>query len=409
MNSAQQMRAVIAVSGLLTPATEALALLGDRIELFAAESVTHDDNVFRLSGSVDPVAVLGSSSKGDTFHTTEYGLKLDLPFSLQRFEAGITRRHTRHDRFEALDLSGYENRAIWHWQWGSWASGRLGHTRSRTLASFSSVQAGGAQSITPNFLTTRRSFASAAYRASARWQVGGELERMEQANSATQRQANDITLDSQGLTLSYTTPPGNVAGLSLRFAQGDLPNPLLVGGNPIENSYRQRSVAAFTEWHLSELSLVKAQFGRVWREHRQLPQRDFDGPTFNLSYEWRPSALLHFTVAARQDISPNEEINIGFVRARGIELRAIWQPSEMLGFGARIERSTRRYLGDPVAAAGAAPQRADRLHAMGVMASWRPTRSVTVNLAWQRESRTANVAVGDYRFNAVNLGLRIGF
>jgi hypothetical protein len=41
--------AAILLIGGLTPATDANALWGDRLELFVAEAVTHDDNVFRIS------------------------------------------------------------------------------------------------------------------------------------------------------------------------------------------------------------------------------------------------------------------------------------------------------------------------------------------------------------------------
>ena len=48
----------------------AAALLDDRVEVFAAENVTYDSNLFRLSKDVDPQSVIGSDQKSDTVSTT---------------------------------------------------------------------------------------------------------------------------------------------------------------------------------------------------------------------------------------------------------------------------------------------------------------------------------------------------
>src|SRR5947209_5045634 len=52
----------VALAALPFPAA---ALYGDRIEVFAAENVTYDSNVFRLSKSLDPRAVTGENGRSD--------------------------------------------------------------------------------------------------------------------------------------------------------------------------------------------------------------------------------------------------------------------------------------------------------------------------------------------------------
>ncbi|TMH82094.1 MAG: hypothetical protein E6H47_14420 [Betaproteobacteria bacterium] len=81
--------AAIIIAGVLVPATDAVALWDDKLELFASQTLTRDDNVFRISSLV-PAAVLGSSSKSDTYSTTSLGFNLDVPVSRQRFQGGVT-------------------------------------------------------------------------------------------------------------------------------------------------------------------------------------------------------------------------------------------------------------------------------------------------------------------------------
>ena len=78
----------IAVAGLFLPATEAFALWDDKLKLFAEEKATRDDNIFRISKDVGPASAIGSTSRGDTYHTTSLGFNLDVPVSRQR---GVTR------------------------------------------------------------------------------------------------------------------------------------------------------------------------------------------------------------------------------------------------------------------------------------------------------------------------------
>jgi hypothetical protein len=196
------------IAGSLVPATNAHALWDDRLELFALESVTHDDNVFRISSAVDPKSALGSSSGADTLFTTSLGLGFDVPVSRQRFTGGYTRNYTRYNHFTVLDLDGYEGRALWSWQVGSDLNGELGYAQRLTLASLANVQSG-AQSFTPDFLTARQGFFKAAYRLTPRWQVRGEANWMEQSNSATERKVNDIRVDGSEVTVSYVTPAEN--------------------------------------------------------------------------------------------------------------------------------------------------------------------------------------------------------
>jgi hypothetical protein len=79
------------IAGTIVPATNAHALWEDRLALFALETVTHDDNVFRISSAVDPASVLRSSSAGDTYQTTSLGVNLDVPVSRQRFRGSYVR------------------------------------------------------------------------------------------------------------------------------------------------------------------------------------------------------------------------------------------------------------------------------------------------------------------------------
>ena len=400
--------AAIIAAGVLVPVTDAVALWDDRLELFAAQTLTWDDNVFRISSGLDPAAALGSSSKEDTYSTTSLGFNRDFPVSRQRFQGGVTWNKTRYDRFTVLNGDGHQGQGIWVWQVGNDISGQLGYTETFGLASLANIQSG-VQSSTPNFLTTQRAFFNAAYLLTPRWRLRGEAGRLKQSNEVPERKVNDTSTDSVDLTVSYVTPVSNQIGLGVRVEDSRLPNRQFVAGDLFDNSYRQQNVAAVTDWTLTGSSHLSARVGSVRRTYTQLPQRDFEGGTFNAAYDWRPTGKLTLIAAAQKGISTSEQINIGFVLVKGVALRPALRLTDKVNIAGAFEYSNREYRSDPALALGVVPNRTDRVRSAAVAASYRPIRTVTLQMALLHETRSSTAAFGDYAANVVSVTARIGF
>jgi len=393
--------ALIAAGALVPP--KALALWDDKLELFVSESVTHDDNVFRVSSGVDLAPVLGTSSKGDTYQTTSLGFNFDVPVARQRFRGGLNWNDARYERFSFLDLTGRNGRAEWLWQLGNDLSGQMGYSETLALASLANIQ-GGVQSTTPNPLLTRRAFFNAAYLLTPRWRFQGEASRRKQSNEAPAFQANDVIVDGGGLAVSYVSPANNQIGLSMGVEEGRFPNQQL---SLFDNAYRQQRVAVVTDWTITGHSRVRARVGRVSRSHDRSPQRDFEGAAFHAEYDWKPTGKLTLTAVALRDISAVEEVNTSFVLVEGVALRPTLRLTENVNVQGNFEYSNRDYLGDPLL--GSTPVRSERVRAAGLTVAYRPLRTVTLEIAMRRESRSSSVVSGDYELNVVAVSARMGF
>jgi exopolysaccharide biosynthesis operon protein EpsL len=402
------MGAAIIVAGAFVPVTDAAALWDDRLELFVAESVTRDDNVFRISSARDLASVLGSSSKGDTYRTTSFGFNFDVPAGRQRFTGGLAWNDTRYNQFDFLDLTGHAGRAVWLWQVGDDLSGKLGYTETLALASLANVQSGGVQSVVPNALTTQQAFLNAGYRLTPRWELRGEVSELKQSNELPARQVNDIVINGSELTVSYVTPAKNKLGFSARVDDARYPTPQIAQEIVIDNAYRQQIIAVVTDWTPTGRSHFIARAGRVSRSYEQLPQRDFEGPTFNVTYDWNPTGNFMLTTLAVREISTNEEVNVGFVLIKGAALRPTLRLTEKIRMSGTFEYSEREYRGDLTQVAGT-PPRIDHVRGAGATASYRPVRQVTLEMAYRRESRASSVAFGDYVTNIASVTARIGF
>lgn len=399
-------------AGAVSWAKDAHALWGDRLEAFVAHSVTRDDNVFRISGQSDPVSALGSPTRGDKVKTTSVGLNLDLPMSRQRILGGLSFSENRYDRFTVLNFTERHGRALWQWQAGSDFSGQLGYTNDRALASLANVQ-GGVQSGTPNPLETQKTFLEATYVVTPRWHLRGALSRLEQDNGAPERQVNDISSDGAGLALSYVTPAQTRIGLDLQKQDGKLPNPQLVAGSLVDNSYRQDRVSVVVDWTISGHSRLLASAGRVERSFAQLPARNFSTGILHADYEWKPTGKFTFVAAAQKDIGAPDEINaginIGFVLVKGIALRPAYRITDKVSMSGLLAYGDWEYLGDPGLALGTVSPRSDRVRTAGVAFAYQPIRAVQLGLGVRRETRTSTAAFGDYEADIVSLSARLAF
>jgi exopolysaccharide biosynthesis operon protein EpsL len=392
------------MAGSLVVTTPARALWDDALTLFAEEKITRDDNVFRISRDLDPAASIRSSSRADTYRTLSLGLKLDLPVSLQRFQLDYTHHEDRYSRFTDLDFAGHDARAVWLWQLGSDASGQLGYEESVALASFAYIQ-----SRAPDHLGLRRTFFNGTVLATPRWRVQAAIAGLELTNSDPARQIYDVKIVDADLALSYVTPDNNSAGIGLRSEEGRRPNQEFVSGSLFANAYRQRAVGLVGEWTLTGASRISARADRLRRRYDALPQRDFDGNTFRIQYDWKPTGKLALAAVAQKDISAYEDIRSSFVLLKGFTLRLMFKATEKIEVSGTLEQGIQDYLGDPGLAFGAAPTRSDRVRSATLNLSYRPMRSVTLLASARHEARTSNVQFADYGVNIVFVSLRVAF
>jgi hypothetical protein len=182
------------------------------------------------------------------------------------------------------------------------------------------------------------------------------------------------------------------------------PTPTLV-----DNDYRQQIIAIVTDWTPTGHSHFIARAGRVSRSYEQLPQRDFQGPTFNVTYDWNPTGNFILTALAVREISTTEEVTVGFVVVKGAALRPTLRLTEKIRMSGTLEYSEREYRGDPRLALGNVTTRTDHVRSAGLTVSYRPLRTITLEMALLRETRSSTAAFGDYEVNIARAGARIGF
>jgi hypothetical protein len=374
------------------------ALWDDQLRLYAAQAAYRDDNVLRQPEDAGPAS--------DTYRVTSAGFELDVRRGQQRLLGGLRVDNTRYDTFGQLDLDGHDGRAEWQWRASRAVAGKLGFGHRRALASLASVQAG-VQSTVPNAITTRRAYAESGMFLAPRWELELRASRLDETNSAAERRANDVVRDAGAATLSYVSRAVNRAGARLGVARGELPNAQEIGAARVDNSYRDAELGLVLSWALGEKTGLQAGAGRFARDYDELPQRDFDFGTWRLALDWAPTGKLALALAAERGLSSTEEIHVSAVLAERIGLYPRYAPSAKTDVSALLETSKRRYLGDAAVLLGAAPARAERVSAAGLLFAYRPLPRLQLALSLRREKRSPETGVSAYAVDLVGLELRL--
>ncbi|HUI59222.1 MAG TPA: hypothetical protein VLX90_03310 [Steroidobacteraceae bacterium] len=377
-----------------------------KITPFAEETVTTDDNVFRISNQADPATLIGFSERGDTYRTTTVGLSADVPVSLQRFNATLTYNSYRYDRFHELDYDGYDLRGSWLWAIGRNLSGEIGASENYSLAPFEETLG-----VVPDRLHAREEFAKGSWLVTPDWKLYTAGDDLNQSNSDPTGQYNNVTVDSLEASLSRAAGTGNWFGLDTRFEWGRFPvaEPITgtTGTVQVDNGYSQSGFGVVVDLGADTPSHVVARADQVSRHYNQVTSRDFDRTTGRIEYTWTPDVKVSVSAIAERDISPYEYIHSSIVMVRGVTLRPLWHATDWLDVSADLAWLDRDYLSDPMVALGAAPPRDDGVRTASALLDFHPATWVTLQLSYLHEGRSSTILYGGYDVDVLWLKARL--
>lgn len=363
-----------------------------------------DNNVFRIPDGTPPRPIIGSSDRADNIYRYGAELKADIPASRQRilFEAQL--EHRDYEQFGFLDHDAYRLGAAWKWAAGPQWSGDIGYGKRRFLASLAELQA-----PIKDLITEDRAYASAGYRFTPRWRVRGGVESYDWKHSDPTRIALDNRTSSGTVGLDYVTPQENSIGGQFKYSYGDYPNRQVVPGGTVDNNFEEYESSAVAHWAVTGKSTLDARLGYTSRVHDQLPQRDFDGVTGRLNYDWFVAAKTILNFAVWREIRSIEDVDASYVLSEGWGIGPSWAPTSKLVFQAKYVREDRDYRGDPGFVLTGGPQREDTFRGLRLAAGYAPRRNIELAVGLETGDRSSNVAGRDYDYTAVMANARLKF
>ncbi|MEO8152738.1 MAG: outer membrane beta-barrel protein [Rhizobacter sp.] len=378
-------------------------------------SAQHDDNLFRLPDGVAPAAAGVSrdadddgSHRGDLTLSPFVSLDASLAFGRQHFGLAGTRRETHLQRYSAYDTQTGDLRARWDWQLANDFDGRIDAGTSDQASDLQDFLGS-----RRNVLTVRNEHASANWRPRPDRRITLDAQRYRGHNDLPERATSDYEVRTLGVEGGWLTSLGNEWTLRWRSTQGRYPNRSIVALTPIDNSYHQ---------HDSDIGLVLRPGGRTRadirvgyavRQHEQVPQRDFEGPSGRAAITWQASGALSLDLEAVRDLSALDDydrlfaISTHYALGAQLIVAAQWQAS------LRWSEQHIDFGGDPqniiTQAFGQSPARRDRVQSTRLAVTWLPTPRIQVEMSLEHSARSSSRPGLDFSNGSAGVSTQYSF
>ncbi|HXD51453.1 MAG TPA: hypothetical protein VN689_06155, partial [Burkholderiales bacterium] len=276
-------------------------------------SVMRDDNLFRISDSVNPQPIIGTNDRAVTVGQIGAGVQADLPLSQQRILLDARVDNYTYSHFGNLGYTGYNAGAEWRWLAGENWRGSLGLRSRKYQSSFSDLQAPIQDLISENYL-----FASAAYILTPRWRVRGAVDfyTYDHSNALRAPLNNDTTALTAGF--DYVTPAENSLGGQVKYTTGRYPNGLIAVTSLIGGNYEEWETSGVAHWNVTGKTKLDARLGYTKRTYDQIAQRNFGGGTGRIDWDWYVGGKTLIAFAAWREIHSYQDVLASYVISKGI-------------------------------------------------------------------------------------------
>jgi exopolysaccharide biosynthesis operon protein EpsL len=378
---------------------------GDVVKFNLGAGVAYDDNVFRLPPNEPVLPSSGSTKRSDTIFTLNAGAAVNKDISRQNFELGgniIQRLYTEHNEF---DVTLFNFGATWNWRVGNQWGGEIGYTQNQYPNAFLEVS-----SFTPNKRTVGIPFASIGYQFHPSWEVRGQYQFVDITNSAERFKLSDLEQSVYQGALRYRTQFGNVVDLYYKYTDGKRPNVVvdLAGTGQFTQDDFGLGVV---RWELSGRSRFSGFLAYTNRSYELAPERDFSGPTWNLTYVYLPTGTTSVSLSLYRLIGAFTDVTTNYIVTTGVTLTPTWQATSRLALGLNAFYQDRDYKGRPGILTDLAgeDQRNDDLYSVGINATYAILRSLKGTLYYTWTERDSNVERRNFRDNIVGAGLEWSF
>ena len=375
----------------------------DVFKLTAGYSLQTDSNLFRLPAGVDPTALIGRSSAAEQIGVTSLGLKLNKPYSLQRFELNVGIEDYSYQNFNYLSFTAVNAGAAWRWSLTPRLRGNLTYDRRETPNSYLDYQ--GFRQRNQNTDTQTRF--DAGYDIDGAWRVLAGVTRADQVNLLPVVALGDTSTASADVGLQYVFGSGSTLTYALKSADGKFLNRPLQQDLLLDESYRQLDHDVRLSWVINGKSTVDVSAAYITRTHPHFAQRDYSGFNTGVNVNWGLTGKSTLGASWVRELASYQTEDANYSQTDRLSLAPVWQLSTKVALRARYELATRSFLGSPSGLPASA--RSDTTHDASLSLDWQPYERVSLGASFLNSRRESNLPGLDYNSNIASVFAKFSY
>lgn len=258
-----------------------------------SEQLTYDSNIFRTQ----------DNEKRDLYSTTALTAAIDQPYGRQRYLASATVNGQVFKNQDQLNNVGYELQAGMDWEAASRLSGDLRVMSTRSLVSYANYNQGQTDREKVMQTTNTANF-RARYGLAAPFAVEGTLAYRSIGMSGEQLDNQEVRNGTAGAAVIYQPSDLLSLGLGVRYSDGKYP---YYTADRAPDPYTRTDIDLTVRWKLSGLSTLDGRFTSSNEKHSDLPLRDFNGFTSQVSWLYQVTGKTQLGLTYRRDTGNNTD------------------------------------------------------------------------------------------------------
>jgi exopolysaccharide biosynthesis operon protein EpsL len=381
----------------------AFANKDDTLNVVLSTSIVYDSNLFRVPDSFALPASVGTSRKSDLVAVSSVGLKIDKPYAQQRFQLDLSGTTYNYENFSFLDFDALEYRGRWLWHLTPRINGTLYAARTKRPVPFQDVR------VFEQAIRTAddRLFNMDAWLAGP-WHLllGASEVSVKDSRNVTAEPSYEASGGHAGV--KFLSRAGNWISVVQKRLDGEYQESRLDLVNLFDNAFTEDHTEVRLLWSPTGKSTISGHVGWFRREHDNVPQRDFDGFTGDLSYTWTPTGKLRFTTGVARTLGAYwDDLASSYRATNTAAAGARWVTTAHTEFGATVSYATVDYEG----ALSAHPRagRRDKLLSARTYVSWKPRRFITVEGRLEHHTRSSNIPDADFDATVAGVSVALTF
>lgn len=375
----------------------------DVFKITAGYLLQADSNLFRLPAGVDPTALIGGADASERIGVTSLGLRLNKPYSLQRFELNAGVEDYSYQNFSYLSFTAVNVGAAWRWSLTPRLRGNLTYERRETPTSFLDYQ--GFRQRNQNTDTQRR--LDAGYDMDGVWRVLAGVAQADQVNLLPVVALGDTSTASADVGLQYRFGSGSTLTYAAKSADGKFLNRVLQPDTLLDDAYRQLDHEVRLSWLISGKSTADVSAAYIARTHPHFAQRDYSGFNTGINVNWGLTGKSTLGASWVRELASYQTDDANYSQTDRLSLAPVWQLSTKVALRLRYELAKRNFLGSPVGLI--ASGRIDRTRDASVSLDWQPYERVSIGASFLNSRRESNLSGLDYNSNLATVFAKVNY
>ena len=375
----------------------------DVFKITAGYSLQADSNLFRLPAGVDSTALIGRAEASERIGVASFGLKLNKPYSLQRFELNAGVEDYSYQNFSYLSFTAVNVGAAWRWSLTPRLRGNFTLDRRETPSSYLDYQ--GFRQRNQNTETQRRF--DAGYDIDGAWRVLSGVTQADQVNLLPVVALGDTRAASVNVGLQYLFGSGSTVTYAVKSADGKFLNRVLQPDSLLDDAYRQLDHEVRVSWVISGKSSADVRTAHIARTHPHFAQRDYSGFNTGIDLNWGLTGKSTLGASLDRELASYQTNRSNYSQTDRLSLAPVWQLSTKLAVRLRYELATRSFLGSPSALPSLG--RSDTTRGASVSLDWKPYERVSLGASFLNIRRESNLPALDYNSNLATVFAKVSY